>query len=295
MAVYFLFAILIIIILALIAKIIHMQKSIDDINKQLNFYLENDTNVLISTSSNDKHIKNFANELGKKLKILCKQKLQYMNGDREIKDAITNISHDLRTPLTAILGYLDLLRQTNNTVEHTRYLQLIENRATALKKLTEELFCYSLISSEPEQLILGAVNINSVLQECIAGFYAQLNKKAITPKITMPENTVIRELNSNALSRIFNNIIDNAIKYSDGDLDIRLKENGEIIFKNTANSLSEIDVGKLFNRYFTVTSAKSSTGIGLAIAKTLTEQMGGKISAELLNGNLLVRVVLCEA
>ncbi len=291
MAVYFLFAILIIIIFALIVKIIHMQKGIDDINKQLNFYLENDTNVLISTASNDKHIKNFANELGKKLKILRKQKLQYMNGDRDIKDAIMNISHDLRTPLTAILGYLDLLKQKDNNPEQTRYLQLIENRASALKKLTEELFCYSLISSEPEQLILSTVNINSVLQECIAGFYAQLDKKATRPKITMPENAVIRNLNSNALSRIFNNIIDNAIKYSDGDLNISLNENGEIIFKNTANSLSEIDVGKLFNRYFTVASAKSSTGIGLAIAKSLTEQMGGKISAELLNGNLLVRVV----
>lgn len=134
------------------------------------------------------------------------------------------------------------------------------------------------------------VAVNSVLEESILGFYAALQERNITPNIYMTENKVIREVNKAALSRIFSNLINNAIKYSDGDLDIMLTDSGEITFSNTASDLSEVEVERLFDCFYTVNTARNSTGLGLAIAKMLTEKMGGVISVGLKNEVLTVSV-----
>ena len=98
-------------------------------------------------------------------------------------------------------------------------------------------------------------------------------------KIKMPENKVFRTLARADLSRVFSNLLNNAVKYSTGDLEITLSENGELLFSNTAPAISEVQVGRLFDRFYTVESARNSTGLGLSIAKTLVERMGGTISA----------------
>lgn len=134
------------------------------------------------------------------------------------------------------------------------------------------------------------VAVNSVLEESILGFYAALQERNITPNIYMTENKVIREVNKAALSRIFSNLINNATKYSDGDLDIMLTDSGEITFSNTASDLSEVEVERLFDCFYTVNTARNSTGLGLAIAKMLTEKMGGVISVGFKNEVLTVSV-----
>ena len=107
----------------------------------------------------------------------------------------------------------------------------------------------------------------------------------------MPEKRISRMLNRNALCRVFENIISNAAKYSKGDLAITLNENGVITFSNYAPDLDEISTGRLFDRFYTVETASAhSTGLGLSIARALTEQMGGEISAQYDNGMLTVRV-----
>ncbi|WP_440895653.1 sensor histidine kinase [Amphibacillus sp. Q70] len=121
--------------------------------------------------------------------------------------------------------------------------------------------------------------INSVLEESISSYYAILKQQKIPPEISITDTKLVGLFNRNALSRIFSNIIDNTIKYSDGDLSISLSENGEIIFSNHASGLTEVQVRKLFNRFYTVSTARKSTGLGLSIAKMLTEEMGGTIAA----------------
>lgn len=110
----------------------------------------------------------------------------------------------------------------------------------------------------------------------------------------MPEERIVRTLNRSALTRVFSNLLNNAIKYSDGDLDISLFPTGEIVFTNTASGLDEVQVGRLFDRFYTVENARNSTGLGLAIAKTLVEQMQGTISADYRDGRLSVRILLPE-
>lgn len=259
-----------IIIIALCVKIYLMKKSAREISKEFADRLRTDTNTLIDISSRDKDMAKLASGINSRLSELRRKELKYENGDREIREAITNISHDIRTPLTAICGYLELLRDEEKSPEAGRYLSLIENRTDALKQLTEELFRYSLIMSDTKVSVPERVDLNAALEESIAGFYAALTGKNITPTVKMPEKHIFRTLDKESLSRIFGNILNNALKYSDGDLEIVLHDSGEIVFSNRASSLDEIAAGKLFNRFFTVESGQNSTGLGLSISKTLT-------------------------
>ena len=139
-------------------------------------------------------------------------------------------------------------------------------------------------------MVFEPVIINTILEESIAAFYTVLHERKIVPEIQIPETKVIRELDRSALTRVFSNLLSNVIKYSDGDLKILLSENGEIIFSNKASGLDEVQVGKLFDRFYTVEAARKSTGLGLSISKMLIEQMKGKITAKYENQQLSIHI-----
>lgn len=280
------------IVIVLCVKNHMLKRSMAEIRTELAEYLSGDTNTLISVSSRDRHIRLLASALNQHLRTLRRQRRRFIQGDLELKNAVTNISHDLRTPLTAICGYLDLLEQEQLPEKTQRYLGVIRNRAELLTQLTEELFRYSVIISTESNVTGTPVVVNGVLEESITSFYAALSERNITPKIQIPEKKVIRMLDRSALVRVFSNLLNNAIKYSDGDLDITLHETGEIIFTNTASGLDKVQVGKLFDRFYTVEAARKSTGLGLAIARTLTQQMNGTISAQYENNRLSIRILL---
>ena len=281
--------ILLLIIFVLLAKVYFLRKSAQEISEAFRDRLTADTNTLIDISTRDPYMRKLAADINVQLRLLRQQRHKYLTGDRELKEAVTNISHDLRTPLTAICGYLDLLDNEDKSENTSRYLSLIGNRVEAMKQLTEELFRYSVILSTGE-LVLEPVCVNGVLEEGIAAFYGVLTSRDIQPEIHITETRIERQLNREALGRVFSNILNNALKYSDGDLFITLRDDGEIIFSNTASSLNGVQVGKLFDRFFTVEAARNSNGLGLAISKTLVEQMGGSISAELTNNKLIIYI-----
>ena len=281
--------ILLLIIFVLLAKVYFLRKSAQEISEAFRDRLTADTNTLIDISTRDPYMRQLAADINVQLRLLRQQRHKYLTGDRELKEAVTNISHDLRTPLTAICGYLDLLDNEDKSENTSRYLSLIGNRVEAMKQLTEELFRYSVILSTGE-LVLEPVCVNGVLEEGIAAFYGVLTSRDIQPEIHITETRIERQLNREALGRVFSNILNNALKYSDGDLFITLRDDGEIIFSNTASSLNGVQVGKLFDRFFTVEAARNSNGLGLAISKTLVEQMGGSISAELTNNKLIIYI-----
>lgn len=281
-----------VIILTLGIRIYLLRRAAREISAQLKEKLANDTNTLLTVSTKDKSMCHLANELNAELRKLQSQRHRFQQGDLELKNAITNISHDLRTPLTAINGYLDLLEQEEKSEAVSRYLGIIKNRTETLKELTEEFFRYSVIISPENEIPAEPVVVNGVLEESIVSFYAALQERKITPSINMPEQKVVRTVNRDALSRIFSNLINNALKYSDGDLKITLTEAGRIIFSNAASKLSEVEVERLFDRFYTVENARKSTGLGLAISRTLIEQMNGTITAKYENGRLGICVWL---
>ena len=275
----------------LVVKIYLIKKSTREIRRSFEEKLTQDTNTLIHISSHDPDMRALAGGLNAQLQIFHEGRQKFEHGDLELKEAVTNISHDLRTPLTAIYGYLKLLENEECSETARDYLAAIGERTRALKQLTEELFRYSVFTTSSDGASPEPVVLNRLLEESISAYYGALKQHRITPRITLPERNVIRHLNRNACSRIFGNLISNAIKYSDGDLDITLGEDGEITFSNHAAHLDEIQAGRLFDRFYTVeTASAGSTGLGLSIARALTEQMGGSIDAVYEDGILSVRL-----
>lgn len=262
------------------------------IAERLDFVLKDETNIGIDFEVNEKSLARLITSLNKDIDKLKKLKSEYRKKDIELRESISSISHDLRTPLTVIASYTNLIERGNaNLDEKTRAgLEIIKTRVGAMNTLIEELFNYSLYESEQFSLDLADVCINDSLENCLTEFYNIITERGITPQINICAEKVVRSLNTKALDRIFGNILSNAVKYSDGDLSVTLNSGGEIIFANTTHSLDTVSVGKLFNRFFTVESAGASTGLGLSIAKILTERMNGTINAELIDSKIHIRV-----
>ena len=286
--------ILFVICMILIIKIYLNNKDIKKIGENLEEILTNDTNNLITVSTSNKQIKKVAGKLNTELKKLRKVKIQYENGSEELKRTITNISHDMRTPLTAISGYIELMEnnieaeEVNNSKSKIirreenkqKYLKIIKRKTSELIELTEQLFKFSTTMD----------TLWKIDKEILAEYYSILKKKNIVPEINICNEMIYKNLNKNSLIRIFENILSNMIKYSDGNFKIKLERSGKIIFSNKAKKLDTTTVQKIFDRYFTVENANNVTGVGLSIAKQLVEINEGKISAKYMDGNLVIEV-----
>lgn len=273
-------------------KVYLLRKSAREIRESLADRLTADTNRVIAISGRDRRMCELADDINIQLRLLREQRRRYVQGDYELKQAVTNLSHDLRTPLTAISGYLDLLEREEKSPTVDRYLGVIAERTQTMKKLTEELFQYSIIlSAEGERYARrDPVDLSAALEESLAAFYGVLTEKGIEPHVALPGASVVRELNRDALMRVFSNILNNAAKYSGGDLAVTLTPAGEIRFANSAPSLDAVRAEQLFDRFYTVESGQDSTGLGLSIARTLVQQMGGSISTAYQDGRLTIRV-----
>lgn len=246
-----------------------------------------DTNTLLSLPCRDRELRRLASALNQELRTLRQERLRYQQGDKELKEAVVNISHDLRTPLTAISGYLQLLKSQELPPDAQRYLGQIESRTESMKRLTEELFRYSVVVSE-ENLAREPVDLRRAVEEALLSFYGALEGRGIDPQVRLPEEPVVRQLDPSALSRVLGNILTNALKYSAGNLEVALEESGRLTFSNSAPGLDPVAAGRLFDRFYTVEAARNSTGLGLSIAKELTQRMGGEMGAELHGGRLTV-------
>ena len=285
--------ILIVIVLVLLAKVVLMRKAAGEIRQEFSKRLITDTNTLISISSRDSSMRRLAAEINDQIRKLRKERHRFRQGDQELKEAITNISHDLRTPLTAVCGYLELLEKEEKSEAVSRYLSMIENRTEALQRLTEELFRYSVVVSAKE-MEQKKTDLNRVLEETLLSFYGAMQQAGVTPDIHLPDHPVWRTADPAYLGRIFSNIISNALKYSDGDFSVILKEDGTCMFSNRAERLTPVTVGRLFDRFYTVETGRKSTGLGLSIARLLTERMGGRIRADYREKRLYITVSFPE-
>lgn len=287
---FYLFLVILCISILLIIKIMIMKNEINNIGKSISSIINTDTNNLITINTNDNELKKLANVLNKSLKELRKLELEYKNGSGELKSSITNISHDLRTPLTAIRGYLDLMNNTNLSKQQIKYLKIIDDKVKDLTELTEQLFDFSKTLDIQGELNRENLCINAILEDTLASFYSLFKAHNITPKIEICEESIIKSLNKNMLKRIFENIISNALKYSENDFCVKLYNNGTIEFSNETTKLDQVSLKKIFDRYYTVSNAKKSNGIGLSIAKQLVDLSGGVIEAKYKNNRLFIKV-----
>ena len=286
-------AVLAAVVLALGVKVWLLRRGAKALRLDLSQKLREDTNTLLSLPCRDKELRRLAASLNEELRLLRKERLRYQQGDRELKEAVVNVSHDLRTPLTALSGYVELLKGEHLSPAGQRYLSQIEDRAQAMQAMTEELFRYSL-AAEETALTLEPVDLRAAVEEALLSFYGAFQQKGVVPQLSLPQGPVTRQLDKAALSRVLGNILTNALKYSPGELAVALSPAGVLTFSNPAPDLDPVSAGRLFHRFYTVESSAQSTGLGLSIARELTQRLGGTISARWESGRLQVELTFPE-
>lgn len=267
----------IIIIITLLIIILIYKHNIKIIAKQYKEIINSDTNAEILISSRQREIKYFVKDINKTIKEYKKLRNNYNHNSLKLKQQIINLSHDLRTPITVIIGYLDLLeeRGINN-----KEFEVIKRRINELKDLTEDLFRFVII--EETNLVKEKLDVVNLLKESVLSFYNNFVKKNLKVSIDIKVDSLYIMANKEALNRVFNNIFSNIIKYADTDLVI-VVENGQVIFKNHTKLIDKVKIGKIFDRFFTVNYKENSTGLGLDIARDIIEKLGYNISADLDN------------
>ena len=284
---WILVALLGVLLLILAGKVYTLRKSARQLREGMAQQLERETNTLLSVSSGDREMRALADALNGQLAQLRAERQRYQHGDLELKEAITNISHDLRTPLTAIVGYLALLEGEEKSETVERYLSQISNRTQVLHQLSEELFAYALLTA-PQPLHPQRVDLRGLVEEALLSYCGAMEQRGMEPTIQLPEGRVERTLDPTAAGRVLSNIISNALKYSAGDFAVTMTPDGVITFANSAPDLNPVLVQRLFDRFFTVETARHSTGLGLSIAKLLTQQMEGTLEAKYQEGQLVI-------
>lgn len=280
------------VVIAFTVRVKVLKRSFREIAFGMEEKMREESNTPLRAPSADKDVAKLVSYLNAQVDGAIAAKRQYEDADSELKRAVTNVSHDLRTPLTSAAGYLNLLQGSGLNEKQAAYARIVAGRIEAMKKLTEELFAYSVVAAEEEAFELRPLCLNDCLEDSLVQFFVAFAERGIEPKIDICAERVERKSNRDALARIFGNIVGNAVRYSGGDFVVTLTPDGKIVFENAAPQLDEVSTMKLFDRFFTVENARGSTGLGLSIAKVLTERLGGSICASWREGRLYIELRL---
>ena len=278
---------------ALIIKVLVLKRAFGEIDDQVKDHLEGTNSSAFQLTTSDKNARKLANDLNGALQELHEERVFLKDGDKRMKENVTAISHDLRTPLTAINSYVDLLENESDEEKRKEYLERIKERTSELKDLTGELFKYS-VSSDVQydsQLSTEELDLQNMIENSLISFYKEFTSMGIEPKTDFPSEKVIINSNRKTLMRVFDNIFSNVAKYA-STLTVKLTPEGVVTVTNDAPDLTPVQVSKLFDKYYTVSDGTNSTGLGLSIAKDLVAKMGGSISADLEGGMLTIRISL---
>lgn len=274
-----------------------LKKEIIKATRQLHQLNQNKTAKKIDISYHDRDFEELAKEINHQIDQTKKAKAEKYATENELKQAISHISHDIRTPLTSIMGYIQFLESDEISSEMKKeYIETIKNSAGRLKVLLNDFFELSIIEQTDYPLKMEKIRFNDLVLEVLFCFYEEFNKRNIEPEIHKPEDEIIMLLDPSAAKRVIENLVVNAVRYSSGEVTIILqktKTSNQLKISNTVNSLSEQDVNRMFNRFYKADQTRTGkgTGLGLPIAKSLMEKMNGRIYAELKDKHL---TVICE-
>jgi signal transduction histidine kinase len=277
-------------------RLFQIKRQLYHITVQLNERTDGATEKKITVSLIDENLNELAAAVNRSLKVQQELRTAVWRNDLQLKDSIANLSHDLRTPLTSISGYLQLLQNADCPAEkRNNYMQTINNKANVLKTLINSL--YELCVLDIEQQKREKIDFNYLISDVLAGQYELFHKLGIELKVSLPDSPVLIFGDRIACTRILQNLLNNITRYSKEDAEIVLEERGayaHLSVCNFAPGLSQQNLEHLFERFYTADQSRNSggSGLGLSIVKTLLIQMGGTIDASLKGQNLCLTVEL---
>lgn len=278
--------ILCIVCLICISIVALYRRQVREICRQLKFIETNDTNKIISTEEGWKEIVELTDHLNTILKRQRQLEIEYKTKDNQLKETITNISHDIRTPLTSLKGYFELLTECGDEGERSRYAQIIETRLNSLQEISEQLFTYVKLQNESYELVFEECNLNKLLYNTLFSFYDDFKKREMEPSIEIVEETCFVWANEAGLRRVIQNVIKNALDYGKERIVVEMLQDGKtvnILVKNQYNPEDDIDTERVFQRFYKADASRNhnSSGLGLSIAYELMKYMKGAITAYL--------------
>lgn len=214
------------------------------------------------------------------------QSRSYRAHELKLQETISSISHDMRTPLTAVLGYVRLINQDDlSDSERSKYLHIVESRARSLQRLIGDFYDLSRLDENEYRFDCAWIDVNRMCLDSIAVLYDDFINAGLSVDVDLPAGAPKVFADEKAVDRIFNNVFDNVVKHGVDRLIVSSRvENSRLVItvKNKSAVMVESEVKQLFERSYTVGASRSneSTGLGLAICKTLLEKMGHEITAE---------------
>lgn len=287
--------ILLIILIIFIFYHMYYRMNIKHVTKQLEEIINiKDTNQLLTVLARQKDILNLVNILNNHLNENRHSMIQIKRLNKNFRDSITNISHDLRTPLTTAGGYVQMLQGDVTKEERQEYLSIVLERQNTVKKLLEQLFEY--VRIESGEIVYESVKVDAkaIFIDVLAMYYNDFFEKGLEPTVIIPSKPCIINGDEQGLKRIFSNILFNAITHGSGDYHFEIEESDEYIFKfsNRSEYMEEEDLNYIFDRFYTKDKSrnKKTTGLGLSIAKEIVKQLDGKINAYYNDGIFLITV-----
>ena len=293
------------IILAVIAALgtgaaFYYRCQIKNIKSQISFLNRHETNMRITSDRKSGCVAELADELNTMIEQTAALKKEIEDNESQLKDTIINLSHDIRTPLTSMDGYFQLLLKSDDLEEQQQYAAVISDRLSSLKEMLDELFTYAKLTNKAYEIELSSCVVNEILLNVLFSFYKDIKKRGIEPLIDVSEQDVFIQGNEPALRRIFQNILKNCIEHGNNYLSVRLvnvADTIQIYFENDYQIQEPIDAGKVFERFYKADAARSknSTGLGLSIAKELVERLNGSITGNVMNGIFTIVITLKTA
>ncbi|MBQ8965840.1 HAMP domain-containing sensor histidine kinase [Ruminococcus sp.] len=267
---------------AVLAVIVILQRrEMSSVKRQLSDIRSKDTNNLVRSSNG--LADDLINEVNILLKEMRRDRAENSRKNHAMEQMMTNISHDLRTPLTSALGYIDILRSSDAPEEEKqRELEIIRQRLGRLEELIDSFFEFSKVISGSKLPDMEELDLVGVLEESIVHYYDDYEGRGRSIELDCPRNRIMTVSNRSMLLRIFDNLIGNALKHGTGTLKVAVEQGSalSISFENSAD-LGELDIDHIFDEFYTtdISRTRGNTGLGLAIAKQFTEMLGGSITA----------------
>lgn len=288
---------IVILIIIIVFQRFHLflvKRELKNITKDIDEVKNSDSNNLIHNNYGTSELNGLINKINNLLSEIKETKIIYSNKNKNLTKMMTNISHDLRTPLTSAIGYIDLILNSDiSNEEKMQSLMIIERKLNKLEELVSSFFEFSKIVSGSVSTKLDKVNVISILESSIASFYEDFISEKRKINYTSTNNKIIISANQKMLIRIFDNLIANALKHGKSDLKITIKaaKNISIIFENEMKD-KDIDIKRIFEEFYTadISRTKGNTGLGLAIVKEFTENLDGKVYAEKVKNKLKIVV-----
>lgn len=274
-----------------------LRRQIKDICRQVNFIGEHNSNKRISTNLRNRQILELADCVNGLIDEKNRVKIQAESNERAFKDTIAGISHDIRTPLTSLDGYFQLMKNSSDSALNEKYSAIISGRIHALQDMTEQLFTFVKLENPSYILECEAVNLTQTVCDVMFSFYDDIVNSGLEPNVNIPDEIFTVNANLAGIKRVLQNIIKNALVHGEKDLFVSMQPHGEDVQIAIGNKIAEdeeIDVTRVFDRFYKADASrhKGSTGLGLFIAKQLTERMGGQINAELTDGIFTIMIKL---